>query len=112
MPKYNTDEPHPIDVEVGKMIKACRKALGMSQSDLGEELDITFQQIQKYERGYNRVSASALCMISEALNVPVQTLLPQRYTNKDCAAKDLTDLRKQVRLLEKRLTSIHDTATV
>ena len=61
----------PVDAYVGKRIKLKRTLLGLSQSDLAEALDITFQQVQKYERGKNRVSSSKLYEISHALNVPV-----------------------------------------
>lgn len=61
----------PIDAHVGTRLKNRRKMLGISQEKLAKELDITFQQVQKYERGANRVSASKLFYISKALQVPV-----------------------------------------
>jgi transcriptional regulator with XRE-family HTH domain len=61
----------PIDVQVGLRIRARRKDLKMSQEKLAEACDVTFQQIQKYERGANRVSASALYHIARKLQVPV-----------------------------------------
>ena len=63
--------PHPIDLHVGAKLRQRRKSLGMSQQRLGEEIDITFQQVQKYERGANRVSASKLYEMSQVLNIPV-----------------------------------------
>lgn len=66
--------PDPIDIVVGTRIKARRTLLGMSQERLGEALGITFQQIQKYERGSNRVSASRLFHIARALDVSVAWL--------------------------------------
>lgn len=60
-------EVHAIDVHVGAMIRARRKALGMSQDQLAATLSLTFQQVQKYERGANRVSASKLVQIAIAL---------------------------------------------
>jgi transcriptional regulator with XRE-family HTH domain len=63
--------PNPIDVAVGNRIRTRRMALGLSQEKLGETLDITFQQIQKYEKGTNRVSASKLQLIAGILKVPV-----------------------------------------
>lgn len=63
---------NPIDYHVGQRIKARRKLIKMTQQDLGEMLGITFQQIQKYERGSNRVSAGRLWNLSEILNVPIQ----------------------------------------
>ena len=63
--------PDPIDVEVGGKIKAQRRLVGMSQNTLADRLGVTFQQIQKYEKGTNRVGASRLQNISNILNVPV-----------------------------------------
>ncbi len=67
----NKKKPNPIDVHVGSRIRLRRTMLGMSQEKLGESLGITFQQIQKYEKGTNRVGASRLQNISNVLNVPV-----------------------------------------
>lgn len=62
--------PDPIDVEVGAKIKARRRLLGMSQDTLAARLGVTFQQIQKYEKGTNRVSASRLVVIANTLGLP------------------------------------------
>lgn len=67
----NKKKPNPIDIHVGSRIRLRRTMLGMSQEKLGESLGITFQQIQKYEKGTNRVGASRLQNISQILNVPV-----------------------------------------
>ena len=58
---------HPIDIYVGKRVRLRRKLLGLTQSDLANKLDITFQQIQKYEKGENRISASKLYEIGATL---------------------------------------------
>ena len=63
--------PNPIDVHVGSRIRLRRNMISMSQEKLGEALGITFQQIQKYEKGTNRVGASRLQQISKVLGVPV-----------------------------------------
>lgn len=63
--------PHPVDVHVGKRIRHRRWLVGMTQQQLAESVGIKFQQIQKYETGANRVSASRLWDISDALDVPV-----------------------------------------
>lgn len=63
--------PNPIDIYVGSRVRLRRMMLGMSQEKLGEQLGITFQQIQKYEKGTNRIGASRLQNISSALSVPV-----------------------------------------
>lgn len=67
----NKKKPNPIDIHVGSRIRLRRTMLGMSQEKLGDSLGITFQQIQKYEKGTNRVGASRLQNISSILNVPV-----------------------------------------
>ena len=67
----NKKKPNPIDIHVGSRVRLRRTMLGMSQEKLGEALGITFQQIQKYEKGTNRVGASRLQNISTVLNVPV-----------------------------------------
>ena len=66
--------PNPVDKYVGSRIRMRRIMLGMSQEKLGESLGLTFQQIQKYEKGTNRVGASRLQQISEILQVPVSFL--------------------------------------
>ena len=63
--------PSPIDVHVGTRIRLRRTLLGMSQERLGEALGLTFQQVQKYERGVNRVVASRLFDLSRVLDVPI-----------------------------------------
>ena len=62
---------HPVDVHVGKRVRHRRWMVGMTQQQLAEKVGIKFQQIQKYETGMNRVSASRLWDIAEALSVPV-----------------------------------------
>lgn len=63
--------PHPVDSHVGRRIRQRRMLMGMSQEKLGEAIGLTFQQVQKYERAANRISASKLYDISRALDVPV-----------------------------------------
>lgn len=63
--------PSPIDVHVGSRVRLRRTLLGMSQERLGEALGLTFQQVQKYERGVNRVGASRLFDLSRVLDVPI-----------------------------------------
>ena len=62
--------PNPIDRHVGARLKMRRVTVGMSQSKLGEALEITFQQIQKYEKGSNRIGASRLQELARVLSVP------------------------------------------
>lgn len=66
--------PNPTDKHVGARIRMRRLMLGMSQTALADGLDLTFQQIQKYEKGTNRVGASRIQQISEILQVPVSFL--------------------------------------
>eukprot|EP01035_Chromulina_nebulosa_P063261 gene63261-86543_t len=63
--------PSPIDVHVGSRIRLRRTLMGLSQERLGEALGLTFQQVQKYERGVNRVGASRLFDLSRVLDVPI-----------------------------------------
>jgi transcriptional regulator with XRE-family HTH domain len=72
-PKYGrgTGVPNPIDVHVGGRIRMRRLLLGMNQEKLADALGLTFQQVQKYEGGANRVSASRLSAMAEILGVPI-----------------------------------------
>ena len=62
---------HPVDAHVGKRVRHRRWMMGMTQQQLGEKVGIKFQQIQKYETGMNRISASRLWDIANALDVPI-----------------------------------------
>src|SRR6202012_596679 len=64
-------KPNPIDAHVGARVRLRRTLLGMSQEKLGEAIGLTFQQVQKYERGANRIGASRLYDLSRVLDVPV-----------------------------------------
>ena len=70
----STKAPNPVDKYVGSRVRMRRIMLGMSQEKLGEALGLTFQQVQKYEKGTNRVGASRLQQIAEILQVPVSFL--------------------------------------
>lgn len=70
--KTSSRGPNPIDIHVGSRIRLRRQLMKMSQEKLGDELGVTFQQVQKYERGANRVGASRLYRLSRVLEVPVQ----------------------------------------
>lgn len=75
--------PNPVDRHVGLRIRLRRSMLGLSQEKLAEELGITFQQVQKYEKGLNRVGASRLWDLSQVLGVPVDFF----YMDMDEAAR-------------------------
>src|SRR3954451_14957990 len=72
-PKMET--PNPIDVRVGARLRLRRNMLGLSQEKLGEAIGLTFQQVQKYERGANRIGASRLHELRRVLGVPVAFFL-------------------------------------
>ncbi len=67
---WATGTPHPMDVHVGSRLHMGRTLFGLNQTELGEALGVTFQQIQKYEKGTNRISASRLFDLSHVLDVP------------------------------------------
>lgn len=70
----NDDGPHRLDVAIGQRIRERRRALGQSQQDLAESLGVSFQQVQKYERGANRISFSRLVEIAGALRCRLNDL--------------------------------------
>jgi transcriptional regulator with XRE-family HTH domain len=71
-PERGTRRPNPVDVHVGNRVRLQRMLMGISQEKLGERLGLTFQQVQKYEKGINRIGASRLFELSRVLGVPVQ----------------------------------------
>lgn len=72
---------HPVDVHVGMRVRQRRTLLGMSQEKLGEAVGLTFQQIQKYERGANRIGSSRLYEFSKVLDVPVSYFFEEMPVN-------------------------------
>lgn len=69
--RTETGEPDPVDTHVGARLRLRRTLMGLSQTELARAVGLTFQQVQKYESGANRISASRLYHIAEALDVPV-----------------------------------------
>ena len=69
--RVSVDGPDAVDVHVGGRVRLIRTLRGMSQTDLGNEIGLTFQQVQKYERGMNRISASTLFRLSRTFDVPI-----------------------------------------
>jgi transcriptional regulator with XRE-family HTH domain len=69
--RIKTGKPNPVDIHVGSRVRLRRTMLGMSQEKLGDAISLTFQQVQKYERGANRIGASRLFELSRVLDVPV-----------------------------------------
>ncbi|WP_380053445.1 helix-turn-helix domain-containing protein [Falsihalocynthiibacter sp. SS001] len=82
---------HPVDVHVGKRIRHRRWMVGMTQQQLAERVGIKFQQIQKYETGMNRVSASRLWDISEAMGVEINFFFDGLGRNSSTEAQGLTE---------------------
>src|ERR1700740_1618218 len=80
------DKPNPIDIHVGSRVRLRRNMLGLSQEKLGEAIGLTFQQVQKYERGANRVGASRLYDLSRVLDVPVSFFFDDISTEVAAAA--------------------------
>ena len=74
--------PHPVDVMVGKRVRLRRLQLSLSQTELAQKLGLTFQQVQKYEKGTNRVSCSRLSEISEVLDVPITLFFSDKLETK------------------------------
>jgi len=70
--RQKSEKPNPVDVQVGSRVRLRRNMLGLSQEKLGEAIGLTFQQVQKYERGTNRIGASRLHELSRVLDVPVE----------------------------------------
>jgi transcriptional regulator with XRE-family HTH domain len=79
--------PDPLDIEVGARIRLRRKTLGISQQQLAKHLNLTFQQVQKYEKGVNRISASMLIRTAEKLECSAAFLLGEE--DQDRAAKSV-----------------------
>src|ERR1700731_2436639 len=97
-PEYGrgTGVPNPIDVEVGGRIRTRRLLLGMNQQALGDALDLTFQQVQKYEHGANRVSASRLAAVARGLAVPISYFCADPAIGRRGAARRGQDVARAV----------------
>jgi transcriptional regulator with XRE-family HTH domain len=80
-PRATRDErpkqPKEVDAHVGLKIRERRKELGLSQTALAEKVGVTFQQVQKYERGVNRVGASRLAAVAKVLEIPIAYFFPE-----------------------------------
>ena len=95
--------PKPVDVHVGLKIRNRRKELGLSQGNLGTAVGVSFQQMQKYENGSNRVGASRLAAIARALGVSIGYFFP----DDDAELPMTADVAARVADLETRLRVIH-----
>ena len=86
--------PNPIDIHVGKRVRLRRTLLGMSQEKFSKAINLTFQQVQKYERGTNRIGSSRLYQLSQVLDIPVSYFfdgLPSEFSG--LKAPGLTDVK-------------------
>jgi len=95
-------KPDPLDAMVGAKIRVLRLSRGLSQSDLADQIGVTFQQVQKYEKGANRVGASRLSQIANVLGIPVGELFEQSRQRPGAASSPLKLLVEPgaVRVLE------------
>ena len=91
--------PDPVDVEVGHRIRIERLSRGLSQTALANQLGVTFQQVQKYEKGVNRVGAGRLTKIAEVLGVPVGSFFSGKEMLVDGQAKDVAGEASPLKLL-------------
>ncbi|WP_041581463.1 helix-turn-helix domain-containing protein [Bartonella grahamii] len=83
-----TKNPHFIDILIGKRIRHRRISIGLSQKELGSHLSVSFQQIQKYEKDLNRVSAKCLLEIAQKLDVPVNFFYADLAIKEDLSTKE------------------------
>lgn len=88
----NTRRANPIDVHVGSRVRLRRMLLGMSQEKLGEQLGLTFQQVQKYEKGVNRIGASRLFDMARVLGVQVQFFYDEAPAAASAMAPGMTEV--------------------
>lgn len=96
--------PHPTDIHVGRKVREARAAKGMSQEQLGKILGVSFQQVQKYEKGTNRIGSSRLYDIAKALDTPVTYF----FDGIEDAPADQKALPRRTIELAKRIDSIQD----
>lgn len=101
MPKRRTKEDLAHDVRIGSLIRSQRTVKNLSQTELADKINVTFQQIQKYEKGTNRVSASRLTVIAETLGVNIDFFYKARGSGNggDSDAIQLLSIPHAVRLL-------------
>lgn len=88
-----------VDKIIGARVRARRLQMGMTQEALADQIGVTFQQVQKYEKGLNRVAAPTLLEMAEALNTPVTWLLPEVRQGRGASALDDPDIAAFVPLL-------------
>lgn len=97
--------PHPTDIHVGRKVREARAAKGMSQEQLGKMLGVSFQQVQKYEKGTNRIGSSRLWDIARALETPITYFFDEI---EDAGSSDQKALPRRTIELAKQIDSIQD----
>ncbi len=106
--RHGTGQPSPVDMYVGERVRQRRKLLGMTQEKLANALGLTFQQVQKYERGINRISASRLHDLSRVFDVPINYFfedMPPEVAASSPAAKKSGKAKKPLRLAPNLMTT-------
>ncbi len=93
-------KPNPVDTHVGSRVRLRRMLLGISQERLGESMGLTFQQVQKYEKGVNRIGASRLFQISKILDVPVQFFFEEAPHADGAPARGMAEADSETFILE------------
>lgn len=95
MPRTRPEDegPHPVDTHVGAKVKIRRLMLGMSQEELAKSIGLTFQQVQKYERGTNRISVSRLTDIARALKTPIDYFIEGAAAPAETGSKTRQNMR-------------------
>ncbi|WP_168597790.1 helix-turn-helix transcriptional regulator [Rhizobium sp. SG570] len=88
--------PSPIDIEVGRRIRMQRRMLGMSQTALAEGLNVTFQQVQKYEKGTNRVGASRLQRVADCLGVSISHFFDNPVAESNASVNEAMGVRNDL----------------
>ena len=102
------DGPHPVDVQVGRRARERRTLEGMSQTAVAEKLGLTFQQLQKYERGDNRISASRLYELAQLFDVPVSYFFEGIEGGKNASSRDEMVTKRETLELVRAYYAISD----
>lgn len=88
-----TKKPHPIDAIIGENLRRIRTHSGLSQTELGRRLGVSFQQIQKYENAANRIAASRLWECARALNAPIESFFLRHSGDSEIDGKEALHAR-------------------
>ncbi|MBO9710834.1 MAG: helix-turn-helix transcriptional regulator [Caulobacter sp.] len=98
-------EPHLVDIHVGSRVRMRRRSLGLSQTELASSVGLTFQQLQKYERGANRISASKLYGMAKTLQVPLSWFFEGLSSDAASAGEDQEADERKARMVQVFLAS-------